>query len=256
MSCPLCLRSEHRCKCDETPETVESEQGRWQLAILELLRKRVPYPDGVDGSVCDSGDPLDVTLADINLALVQIEGQRDEAIARADAAEKRALEIGRGPGSKWWADGYKEVKAQLDLLNSTLPMQDPRRMAKRIRMQRREIRRLLAFVDHWSKSHCKQAAYLRLRLNRAEAEVRRWREEANKLQKEAFREEQRADALEGWIADHEFEAEEYDTLAGRRISVCPVCGGHGGHHTHGLNQPCPWGQAAANHRARTSEVKP
>lgn len=92
------------------------------------------------------------------------------AVARAEAAEKRAREIGLGPGNKWWADGYKEIKAQLDILTVTLPMQDPRRMAKRIRMQRREMRRLLAFVDRWSKSHCKQAAYLRLQLNRAEAE--------------------------------------------------------------------------------------
>lgn len=66
--------------------------------------------------------------------------------------------------------------------------------------------------------------------------------------------EARVTELEYLIADHEFEAEEYDALAGCRISICPVCGGHGGHHTHGLNQPCPWGQAAANHRAREAHA--
>jgi len=51
---------------DAIDEAVEAEQGRWQNAIDELLVK-LTGQNGIDGSGCDSGDPLDLTLTEITL---------------------------------------------------------------------------------------------------------------------------------------------------------------------------------------------
>jgi hypothetical protein len=50
----------------------ETTEARWQQAIYQLLRKGVPRPDLLDGSGCESGDALDVTLSEIKQALVQL----------------------------------------------------------------------------------------------------------------------------------------------------------------------------------------
>ena len=50
------------------------EQARWQEAIRELL---VRYHPDVDGSGCESGDPLDVTLAEINMTLIHMQNKID-----------------------------------------------------------------------------------------------------------------------------------------------------------------------------------
>lgn len=48
-------------------DAVELEQARWQEAIYDLLTK-LSGDNSLDGSGCDSGDPLDVTLTEISLA--------------------------------------------------------------------------------------------------------------------------------------------------------------------------------------------
>lgn len=69
-------------------EALEAEQGRWQDAILELIRKRVPEPLLIDGGPSDSGDPLDFSLAEISQGFLQIEEQRDRL--EAENARLRA----------------------------------------------------------------------------------------------------------------------------------------------------------------------
>jgi len=56
---------------DEGP--VAKEQGRWQKAIHSLLNRLCPGAE-VDGSGCDSGDPLDLTLAEIGQAIGWVSG--------------------------------------------------------------------------------------------------------------------------------------------------------------------------------------
>lgn len=57
---------------------VEKEQGRWQKAIYELLVKATD--DSIDGGGCDSGDPLDFTLAEISQALGILK-EKSESVA-------------------------------------------------------------------------------------------------------------------------------------------------------------------------------
>lgn len=47
-------------------DLVEQEVMRWQKAIYELCKKYAG--DSIDGGGCDSGDPLDFTLAEISQA--------------------------------------------------------------------------------------------------------------------------------------------------------------------------------------------
>jgi len=52
-----------------TQEEHEQELARWQEAIRELLIETSGAPDHlIDGSGCDSGDPLDLTLTEIRQA--------------------------------------------------------------------------------------------------------------------------------------------------------------------------------------------
>lgn len=56
-------------EADDDSEEVQAEQGRWQDAIREHLVKACGIPDAdswIDGAGCDSGDPLDVSLAEIS----------------------------------------------------------------------------------------------------------------------------------------------------------------------------------------------
>lgn len=64
--------------------------------------------------------------------------------------------------------------------------------------------------------------------------------------------EERVAELEALLSDHEFCAPLDDDYTGS----CPWCSGENEHHQCGHiddQQPCPWGQAAANHRARQEE---
>jgi hypothetical protein len=54
----------------EGNEAHDREIGHWQNAIAALLEKFVGHP--VDGSGCDSGDPLDLTLAEVSSALSEL----------------------------------------------------------------------------------------------------------------------------------------------------------------------------------------
>lgn len=56
----------------------EEEQGRWQRAIYEECKRVLP---DVDGSGCDSGDPLDVTLEEIRACFTHLQEWR-EALER------------------------------------------------------------------------------------------------------------------------------------------------------------------------------
>lgn len=61
----------------ESDDEHDAELGRWQEAIRELLIKASGAPaDAIDGSGCDSGDPLDLTLTEISAALRYARGER------------------------------------------------------------------------------------------------------------------------------------------------------------------------------------
>ncbi len=71
--------------------------GRWQDEIRGALCARVPDPHRIDGGGCDSGDPLDLTLAEVAQAVNQLTDQADEQIAaltaERDAARRGAEEL-------------------------------------------------------------------------------------------------------------------------------------------------------------------
>jgi hypothetical protein len=58
-------------------KVVDKEQARWQKSIYDLARKHAIAPDDIDGSGCDSGDPLDLTLAEIGQVICQLENPQD-----------------------------------------------------------------------------------------------------------------------------------------------------------------------------------
>jgi hypothetical protein len=66
------LRAEvarYRRNEDMTLDEHNEEIGRWQTEIRELLIQLSGAPDSsIDGSGCDSGDPLDLTKAEIRQA--------------------------------------------------------------------------------------------------------------------------------------------------------------------------------------------
>lgn len=68
---------------------LEKEQGRWQEAIYNLICERCPEVQ-IDGKGCDSGDPLDFTLAEIGQALAYWQDKHDESVS---VSFKRAAEI-------------------------------------------------------------------------------------------------------------------------------------------------------------------
>lgn len=70
--------------------TAEDEQARWQKAIYDLLCSETNSECNIDGGGCDSGDPLDFTLAEISQALAHFKNKLDliskpQADERADA---------------------------------------------------------------------------------------------------------------------------------------------------------------------------
>lgn len=102
---------------EDNKEFSAEEQGRWQQAIYELCCECVKGLQGViiDGSGCDSGDPLELSLAEIRLAInawndeaYEARKERDAALARAEAAEKALAELGpvklEVNGGEGWGD--------------------------------------------------------------------------------------------------------------------------------------------------------
>ena len=80
-----------------TGDAIEAEQARWQNAIDEIVAKECPDRDG---SGCDSGDPLDVTLTEIRQMINEKDDQQEEQRksinrlidnAKVIAAERDAL---------------------------------------------------------------------------------------------------------------------------------------------------------------------
>lgn len=57
--------------------TPEDELRRWQDGIRDAILKRYPSAN-IDGKGCDSGDPLDFTLSEINQGFQFVEKERDE----------------------------------------------------------------------------------------------------------------------------------------------------------------------------------
>ena len=65
-------------------DEIEKEQGRWQHAIYLLLHGFLGADAWrLDGSGCESGDPLDVTLAEITQALNMIEERVHDATSES-----------------------------------------------------------------------------------------------------------------------------------------------------------------------------
>jgi len=60
-------------------EELKAEENRWCDAIENITKK---YE--VDGSGCDSGDPLDLMVAEIRLALTKVEDERDTLKAKVE----------------------------------------------------------------------------------------------------------------------------------------------------------------------------
>ena len=66
-------------------ERIDAEQARWQQAIYERLRSYLG-DDGnyLDGSGCDSGDPLDLTLSEINQAFAILDDRHNKTQAKPE----------------------------------------------------------------------------------------------------------------------------------------------------------------------------
>jgi hypothetical protein len=84
----------------ERGEGYDIEAGRWQSAIYKLLISQAG--ESIDGGGCDSGDPLDFTLAEVSQALAILKDKADASLAentrlRAHVVELReALEKANG----------------------------------------------------------------------------------------------------------------------------------------------------------------
>ena len=113
-------------------DRVSALLGHWQDEIRGALCAVVPDPHRIDGGGCDSGDPLDLTLAEVAQAVNQLTDQADEQIAALTAerdaarrdAEERRLELlaERGdaegaPSADWTPrDGYWEHTSGAEVL--------------------------------------------------------------------------------------------------------------------------------------------
>jgi hypothetical protein len=85
--CPTCEGGGGRYRCPlgcgvliavpTADEKLEKELRRWQEAIREAVIKHSGAPDHIiDGGGCDSGDPLDLTLAEIAQGFAYVRGER------------------------------------------------------------------------------------------------------------------------------------------------------------------------------------
>lgn len=68
---------------DEARRELDKEQSRWQNAIDAIV---LQFDPDRDGSGCESGDPLDLTLTEIRGAFGKLEDDRDEARRQRDKA--------------------------------------------------------------------------------------------------------------------------------------------------------------------------
>lgn len=73
-------------------EENDKEIGRWQDAIYDLCCKRAPKAN-IDGAGCDSGDPLDLTLAEIGQMAGALEEDSDALHSQLTEARARIGEL-------------------------------------------------------------------------------------------------------------------------------------------------------------------
>jgi hypothetical protein len=74
------------------------EASRWQKIIYQFLRQNAPQKDRIDGSGCDTGDPLDLTLTEIEQLIDQLKdvaasqaATRDEPVERVPVPPPNGL---------------------------------------------------------------------------------------------------------------------------------------------------------------------
>lgn len=93
----------------------DREQARTQTAVLACLERLVGKDRVRGGDGCDSGDPLDWTLAAISLTVTRWVEER-EAAARAGAVEEAAGECERD--AMGWMEEYRaaEIEAAKDAI--------------------------------------------------------------------------------------------------------------------------------------------
>lgn len=73
---------------NEIDGAIEAEQARWQEAIYAECVDTSGHKE-LDGSGCDSGDPLDLTVAEVGMAIGYVIDQRDELkCALADVTDE------------------------------------------------------------------------------------------------------------------------------------------------------------------------
>jgi hypothetical protein len=71
---------------------IDTEQGRWQETIYNLVTKETGQlhpPPMIDGAGCDSGDPLDFTLSEIQQAI----GAWEDHAAKLHTARQKDAEM-------------------------------------------------------------------------------------------------------------------------------------------------------------------
>ena len=84
------LEGELASAIDRLEYVVDAEQARWQERIAATIAKQVP---GIDGSGCDSGDPLDLTATEVSMALGRLLDTIGEMSASHDTALFRLKEL-------------------------------------------------------------------------------------------------------------------------------------------------------------------
>jgi hypothetical protein len=108
---------------------IDTEQGRWQETIYNLVTKETGQlhpPPMIDGAGCDSGDPLDFTLSEIQQAIgawedhaaklhtarqkdaemiVRLMKQADELMTLRDSLTKQVEELRADKARLDWLDG-------------------------------------------------------------------------------------------------------------------------------------------------------
>lgn len=99
-------------------DEVEEEQGRWQDAIREHLIKTCDIPNAdswIDGSGCDSGDPLDVSLTEISQVINHFIDEASSVAAKSPRESHSATCASRDPQSEKPCD-CNEVQRLRDLV--------------------------------------------------------------------------------------------------------------------------------------------
>lgn len=100
----------------ELEQERDREAGRWQEEVYDLLRKHVPHPDAIDGGGCDSGDPLDFTLAEVSQGLDQLQAQLQAVtgeLASIKSPDLKKEKLVHGMNcSAWHSEHGQEVNAE------------------------------------------------------------------------------------------------------------------------------------------------